>query len=62
MIRLFNFRGGTYPGRWAWSLDGMMDEVQFSNVARSYAWISTSYNSQSDPSSFFDIGPEESAP
>ena len=60
-IRLFIYVGGG-PGGWLWSLDGKIDEVQFSNVARSDSWISTSYNSQNDPSSFFSVGPEESGP
>ncbi len=58
-MRLLIYRGGIYPGTWQRSLDGKMDEVQFSNVARSEAWILTTYNSQGDSSSFLSFGPEE---
>ena len=58
-MRLFIYRGGVYPGKWGWSLDGKMDEVRFSNIARSDAWIKTSYNTMNNPSSFLSFGPEE---
>ena len=40
-------------------LDGIIDEAQLSNIARSSGWIVTSYNNQRDPSSFYTIGAEE---
>jgi len=40
-------------------LGGIIDEVRVSNVARSAGWIITSYNNQHDPSSFYDLGDEE---
>ena len=43
-------------------MDGYLDEVRVSDKKRSEEWISTQYNNQNDPSSFFSIGPEESAP
>jgi len=43
-------------------LNGMADEIRVSNIARSPSWISTSYNTQNDPTGFLLIGPEESAP
>ena len=45
-------------GEW----NGRIDEVRISNIVRSSAWIETSYNTMNDPSSFFSVGPEESAP
>ncbi len=42
-------------------LDGIIDELRISNVARSDAWIETSYNNQSAPGDFFNVGSEESA-
>ena len=39
-----------------------MDEVRISAIQRSDNWITTSYNTINDPSSFFSMGPEESAP
>src|SRR5438093_984238 len=38
---------------------GIMDEVRVSNAARTAQWISTSYNSQSSPSTFYSVGTEE---
>ncbi len=41
-------------------LNGNMDEVRISNTARSAGWITTEYNNQSNPASFFSsIGSEE---
>jgi len=39
--------------------DYKIDEMRWSKVVRSDAWINTSYNSMNDPSSFFSIGAEE---
>jgi hypothetical protein len=38
---------------------GYIDEIRVSDIVRSDAWISTSYNTMNDPSSFLDFGPEE---
>ena len=38
---------------------GKMDEVRMSNVARSAGWITTEYNNQANPSTFYNIGVEE---
>ena len=43
-------------------LDGWMDEVRISRVARSTDWIQTSYNSVSAPGTFFGLGAEQSGP
>jgi len=40
-------------------LEGGLDEVRISNIARSPAWISTSFNNEHDTSSFYSIGSEE---
>ena len=50
---------GNQEVRW---LYGNIDELRISNIARSSEWISTQYKNQNDPSSFFDVGPEELAP
>ena len=42
--------------------DAVIDEVRWSKTIRDDAWISTSYNTMNDPLSFFNVGPEESAP
>jgi outer membrane protein assembly factor BamB len=39
--------------------NGKIDEVRISNVARSAAWIATSYNNQSSPSTFHSLAAEE---
>jgi hypothetical protein len=41
---------------------GSLDEVRISNVVRSAAWVETEYNNQNDPSTFYTVGAEESAP
>jgi len=42
--------------------DAVIDEVRWSKVIRSDKWIKTSYNTINDPSSFYEIGSEESGP
>jgi len=39
--------------------DGVIDEIRISDTVRNASWISTSYNNQNDPSSFFSLGSEE---
>ncbi len=38
---------------------GIIDEVRFSDIARSSYWIYTNYNNQNDPRNFSSVGPEE---
>ncbi|MDD3735401.1 MAG: DUF2341 domain-containing protein [Candidatus Pacebacteria bacterium] len=38
---------------------GKIDELRFSNVARSPEWIATEYANQNDPASFYTVGQEE---
>ncbi|MBD3408424.1 MAG: DUF2341 domain-containing protein [Candidatus Lokiarchaeota archaeon] len=38
---------------------GTIDELRYSSVAHTPAWITTSYNSQNDPSSFVTVSEEE---
>jgi hypothetical protein len=40
-------------------LDGILDEVRVSRVARSADWILAEHNNQSDPDGFYTIGIEE---
>ncbi len=42
--------------------DAVMDEIRWSKVVRSDAWINTSFNTMNDPSSFMSFGPEELGP
>ncbi|MFA5103000.1 MAG: hypothetical protein WC525_07580, partial [Candidatus Thermoplasmatota archaeon] len=42
--------------------DAAIDEIRWSKIVRSDDWIKTSYNTMNNPSSFFSIDPEESAP
>jgi len=39
---------------------GRLDEVRLSDIARSEAWVTTSYNNQSAPDTFFALGDETS--
>jgi cysteine-rich repeat protein len=39
--------------------DGMMDDVRLSQAVRSADWIATSYANQNDPSTFYNVGTEE---
>ena len=40
--------------------DGIIDEVRISDTTRSTGWISTTFNNQSDPATFYTVGGEES--
>jgi hypothetical protein len=40
-------------------LTGFLDEVRISKIARSSSWISTCYNNQNDPSTFYTVGAVE---
>lgn len=37
-------------------LNGSLDEIRLSNVARSASWITAEYNNQSSPSTFYSVG------
>lgn len=39
--------------------DGKLDEARVSNAVRTAGWITTSYNNQSSPSTFYTVGNEE---
>lgn len=40
------------------NLNGQLDEVRIATVVRPAEWIQTEFNNQSDPSSFYTVGPE----
>lgn len=40
------------------NLNGQLDEVRIATVVRPPEWIQTEFNNQSDPSSFYTVGPE----
>jgi hypothetical protein len=54
--RHISFNSGT-PG-----LNGAIDEFRIQNVARSADWIATEYNNEKTGSTFYGLGPQESAP
>lgn len=56
----FSSIGGGYTTT-TYTGDGIIDEVRFSNKARSAAWVSTDYNNQNSPSTFYSVGEEETA-
>ncbi|MFA5102634.1 MAG: DUF2341 domain-containing protein [Candidatus Thermoplasmatota archaeon] len=41
------------------ALVGWLDEVRISNPIRNASWIATEYNNQYDPSTFYNVGPQE---
>ena len=49
--------GEDYPNGSA--LDGIVDEVRISNIARPPEWIQTEYNNQRAPAAFYTVGIEE---
>jgi hypothetical protein len=49
--------GGSFS---QYSLDGKLDEIRISSVARSADWLTTEYNNQNTPLSFHSVGSEES--
>ena len=50
---------GYTPHEAADRFKGRIDEVRISNIARSTDWISTEYNNQNSPSTFYSVGSEE---
>ena len=58
---LFTLMGRVFDGTGNY-LDGMLDEVRLAQAARSAAWISTQHATQSDPASFYTLGPEQLVP
>jgi hypothetical protein len=40
--------------------NGILDELRVSNTALTAAWITTEYNNQSSPATFYSVGPESS--
>ncbi len=55
-----NFRigGMRYNGSEIISFNGLIDEFRFSTTARTANWITTEYNNQSSPGSFYAVGNE----
>ncbi|MGD0777694.1 MAG: DUF2341 domain-containing protein [Candidatus Solibacter sp.] len=49
-----------YPGGTNQFLNGIIDELRLSKVARSADWIATEYSNQSSPGTFFSMGAENS--
>lgn len=49
--KVFSANGG--------NLDGTIDEVRLASVPRSAEWVAIEYANQSDPSSFYVVGPAE---
>lgn len=53
------FIWGSYNTSGSEPLTGTMDETRVSDVARSAAWIQTSYANQNAPATFLSVGPQE---
>ena len=52
--------GGGFSGSQAY--DGILDEVRYSDIARSADYVTTSFNNQSNPGAFFSTGTVELLP
>lgn len=42
-----------------YSMDGKLDEIRVSSIARSAGWLTAEFNNQNSPSSFYTVGAEE---
>jgi len=51
--------GARYYNGYSRFWSGAIDEVRISNIVRSAAWVSTGYNNEQSPSSFYSVAPEE---
>ncbi len=61
----WGIRAGNNPGNAStttYSLDGRLDEVRVSSIARSADWLTTEYSNQLTPGSFHSLGPEQALP
>jgi hypothetical protein len=58
-----NFTGATWrlgnSAQWPNFSNVILDEVRVSNTVRSAGWISTEYNNQNAPASFYSVGAEQ---
>jgi hypothetical protein len=54
-----NFTAGYFSGDFAGAFDGYIDEIRYSDVARSADWIKTSYNNMVSTSTFYAYGGNE---
>ena len=55
-------RFGIYSSELKDPLDGALDEIRVSRIARSAAWIATDFQNQSAPAMFYTVGAEEVVP
>ncbi|MCK5112975.1 MAG: DUF2341 domain-containing protein, partial [Thermoplasmatales archaeon] len=53
---------GGFQGYSECTVDGMIDEFRISDIVRTDNWITTTYNTESSPSTFMSFGPEETGP
>ncbi len=56
-----------YFGGWTTTVNsqnynGLLDEVRIANVVRTAGWLTTEYNNQNSPSTFFTVGSEQNVP
>jgi hypothetical protein len=54
------YLGQRGDGNTATFVNGVLDELRISNTVRSSDWIGTEYNNQSNPSTFYSLGAEQS--
>jgi hypothetical protein len=44
------------------AINAILDEVRVANVVRTQGWITTEFNNQNAPATFYTVGPEQQAP
>jgi len=58
----YDYEHGYYTRGGSRQFFGKQDEIRVSNIARSSQYIQTCYNNQSNPSTFYSVGAEETKP
>jgi hypothetical protein len=54
--------GISEQGDMLYALGGLIGEVRIASVARPVAWITTEYNNQYSPATFYSVGAAEAVP
>jgi len=55
----FRIGAGNTSGSPSYHFDGIIDEVRVSNIVRSADYVTTAFNNQSSPSTFYSVGAEQ---
>jgi YD repeat-containing protein len=55
-LRIGSYKIAGWPNSNDGYFNGQIDEVRYSNIVRSADWVTTEYNNQSSPSTFYSVG------